>query len=106
MRKVVVLLLTLLLIPEMALTGFFTVGAFLASTSQAPANADLVMVLGGGDGARYTRGRELLAAGYSNRLFLSHPTPAERIDTLPGVQVFVSMTNPTLRGKKGKHFVP
>jgi uncharacterized SAM-binding protein YcdF (DUF218 family) len=81
-------LLLLLLLPELALFGFFTAGAVLASPAELPHRVDLVMVLGGGDGARYARGRELVLTGYSSRLFLSNPTRAERKEMLPGIDVF------------------
>lgn len=63
-RTAIMLLLLLLLMPELALLGFFTAGALLAWPAELPRRADVVVVLGGsGDGARYVRGRELVLAG-------------------------------------------
>ena len=84
------LLLALLLLPELALLAYLTVGALLSFPAQSPHQADLVVVLGGGDGARYARGRDLVLAGYSQRLLLIHSTVAERDDAhtrLRGVEV-------------------
>ena len=90
------LVLMILLLPELALSGYFTIGALLASPAVTPRHADVVIVLGGGDGPRYVRGRELILAGYSKRLLLINPVVSEledarrlravelRIDNLPG----------------------
>ncbi len=91
-RLFFVLLLVFLLLPELALLGFFTVGVLLSSQAGLPHGADVVVVLGGGDGARYTRGRELVQAGYSKNLLLIDPPAAERqhaMASLAGVQVWV-----------------
>lgn len=86
------LLLVLLLVPEAALLGFFTVGVLLSAPASLPHYADVVVVLGGsGDGARYARGVELLKGGFSQRLVLIEPTVAERKDALqnlPGVEIW------------------
>lgn len=78
------LLLALLLVPEVALVGFFTVGAVLASPASQPHRADVVVVLGGGV-ERYPRGRDLVLAGYASRLIVFEPSAAERQDALAQV---------------------
>jgi uncharacterized SAM-binding protein YcdF (DUF218 family) len=81
-REAFALLLVLLLLPEVALLGFFTAGAVLSSPAGLPHRADVVVVLGGGDGARYARGRELIEAGLSDHLLLINATVLEREDAL------------------------
>lgn len=88
------LLIVLLLLPEWALLGYFTIGALLSYPAELPHRADVVVVvLGGGGGGvstRYARGRELIVAGYSEHLILIEPSAAERADalgSLPGVRV-------------------
>jgi uncharacterized SAM-binding protein YcdF (DUF218 family) len=78
------LLLALLLLPEVALLVFFAAGAALASPAGLPHRADVVVVLGGGV-ARYPRGRDLVLAGYSDRLIVFEPNAAERYDALAQV---------------------
>lgn len=86
------LLLTLLLLPEVALLGFFTVGTVLSYPASPPQRADVIVVLGGsGHGERYARGQELLRAGFAQRLVLIDPTTAERkeaLQNLPGVLIW------------------
>lgn len=89
-RAGLALLLACLLLPELALLGFFTAGALLSGSAQLPQTADVVVVLGGGDGARYERGRELVKAGFSDRLLLINALAAERKDAqakLPHVEI-------------------
>lgn len=79
MQKMI-FLLALLCLPELALVGFFTMGAVLSAAAEAPRHVDAVVVLGGdwgpdGVGYRYVRGRDLVLAGYSTRLILIHPSP-------------------------------
>lgn len=63
--------------------GYFTAGAVLAAPSDVPHAADVVVVLGGdGSNGRYTRGRELLRAGYSRQLVLIGPDADQRKDAL------------------------
>ena len=76
------MLLLLVLLPAWALLGYLTVGAVLSWPAELPHRADVVVVLGGGDGARYARGRELIVAGYSKHLILIEPSLAERKDAL------------------------
>lgn len=60
-------LLTFLLLPVIALLGFISAGAVLSSPAALPHHADLVVVLGGGDGNRYASsfvGDEVLKLGY------------------------------------------
>ena len=82
-------LVLVLLLPELALLGFFTAGVVLALPAQLPHRADVVVVLGGsGDGERYRKGTELLRQGFSRQLVLIKPSAAERKDALamvPGV---------------------
>lgn len=57
---------------------FLSVGVLLASPSEPAEKVDVVIVLGGGgDGGRYARGRELIQAGYCDRLALIGATQAE-----------------------------
>lgn len=74
------LLFAFLLLPEIALLGYFSAGAVLSSPASLPHRADVVVVLGGGDGARYERGRDLVLAGYADRLIVFVPSAAERQD--------------------------
>lgn len=41
-----------------------------------------MVVLGGGHGARYARGRELILQGQSSRLLVINPSDAKRQDAL------------------------
>ena len=68
----------ILLSPELALLTFFSAGSVLSSPAAAPHQADVVVVLGGDDGPRYARGRELLLAGHAKRMILFEPNGAER----------------------------
>ena len=78
------LLLLLTLMPELALLGFFTVGFVLSAPASLPHHADAVVVLGGGsgEGGRYARGRELVLAGFSDRLVLIQPNSDDLKDAL------------------------
>ncbi len=75
-------LLWFLCLPELALAGFFAAGAFLSVSAEVPRKVDAVVVLGGdGDpGSRYARGRDLVLAGYSQRLILIQPGADQRAD--------------------------
>ena len=66
-----------LLLPELALVGFFSAGAVLASPAASPRGVDLVVVLGGG-ADRYPRGKDLVLAGYSKRLLVINASEQER----------------------------
>ena len=86
------LLVTFLCLPELALLGFFTSGALLSAAAGEARHVDAVVVLGGdpGTGGRYARGRDLVLAGYSQRLILMYPSAAEIKDAqsrLPGVEI-------------------
>lgn len=73
-----------MLLPEVALLGFFTAGAVLSSPADMPHKADVVVVLGGGV-ARYPRGRDLVLAGYAPHLIVFEPNAAERNDAVARV---------------------
>ena len=93
-RLVVSIFCVFLLLPELALVGFFSAGVVLSSPAAAPHDVDLVVVLGGGPD-RYPRGRDLVLAGYSKRLLLISPSAAERKDVqsrLPGTELVVDDT--------------
>ena len=85
-------LVAFLLLPEVGLVGFFTAGVVLAAPAGLPHAADAVVVLGGDGGSgRYTRGRELLGAGYSRQLVLIEPNASDHKDALanfPGVLIW------------------
>ncbi len=72
--------------------GYFTAGSVLASPSGVPHTADAVVVLGGDwSSVRYTRGRDLIRAGYSRKLVLIQPNAVDRKDALanlPGVVIW------------------
>lgn len=76
------LLFGLLLLSGLAGMLFLYAGALLASPASQPHRADAVVVLGGGDGARYARGRELVLAGFAQQLVLFEPNADERQDAL------------------------
>jgi uncharacterized SAM-binding protein YcdF (DUF218 family) len=76
------LLVGLLLLFGLAGLVFLCAGALLASPASQPHRADAVVVLGGGDGARYARGRELVLAGFAQQLVLFEPNADERQDAL------------------------
>ena len=81
-----------LCLPELALLGFFSMGALLAAPAAAPRPADAVVVLGGDVslGGRYARGVELVRGGYAQRLILLYPGAEQLRDArarLPGVEV-------------------
>ena len=81
----------ILLSPELALLAFFSAGSVLSSPAAAPHAADVVVVLGGDDGPRYARGRELLLAGYAKRMILFEPNGAERqaaLAQVPNVEIW------------------
>lgn len=85
-----------LCLPELALLGFFTTGALLSAPAGEARSVDAVVVLGGdgGTGGRYARGRDLVLAGYSNRLILLYPSATEIKDALakvPSVDIVDSM---------------
>lgn len=86
------LLFAFLLLPEISLLGYLTAGAVLAAPAGVPHAADVVVVLGGdGSGGRYTRGRELIRAGYGRQLVLIEPNAVNRKDALanlPGVVIW------------------
>lgn len=86
------LLFAFLLLPEISLLGYLTAGAVLAAPAGVPHAADVVVVLGGdGSGGRYTRGRELIRAGYGRQLVLIEPNAVDRKDALvnlPGVVIW------------------
>lgn len=91
-RLALAVLLLVLLLPVLALLGFFTVGAVLAAPASAPGRADLVVVLGGDDGVRYARGRELVLAGLGSRLMLINPSEKVKKDvvaSLPGTELLL-----------------
>ncbi len=71
-----------LLLATLGALGFVSAGALLASPASQPHLADAVVVLGGGDGARYARGRALMLAGFAPRLVLFEPNTNERLDAL------------------------
>ena len=75
------LLLVFLLLPEWALLAFFSAGTLLSLPAKSPHHADVVVVLGGGLD-RYPRGRDLVLAGYAERMVLFEPNAAERQDAL------------------------
>lgn len=87
------LLLVFLLMPELALTGFFMAGALLACPAELPRRADVVVVLGGDVlGDRYAWGRDLVLAGYSERLLLINSTASDRKDAqarIPNVELLI-----------------
>ena len=80
-RAAIVLLLVFLLLPEWALLAFLSAGTLLSIPAKLPHHADVVVVLGGGID-RYPRGRELVLAGYAERMVLFEPNAAERQDAL------------------------
>jgi hypothetical protein len=98
-KVAVALLVAFLCLPELALLGFFATGALLSAPATAPRPADMVVVLGGDWAAsgvtnRYARGRDLVLTGYSRRLILLYPGPAEIKDAqakVPGVEIVDSM---------------
>jgi len=90
-----VLLVVFLCLPELALLGFFATGAVLSASASMPRPADAVVVLGGDVslGGRYARGRDLVLAGYGQRLILLFPSAEQVRDAharLPGVEVVQS----------------
>ena len=90
-RIAAVLLLAFLLLPELALLGFFSVGALLSCPAEPPSPADVVVVLGGSSD-RYPRARELALAGFSKHLLLINSYAEESKDAqsnLPGIKVWL-----------------
>ena len=76
-----------LLLWMMLLSGFvglvyLCAGAWAAWPAVQPHHADAMVVLGGGDGARYARGRELVLAGFAQQLVLIEPNDDERQDAV------------------------
>ncbi len=86
------LVFAFLLLPVVSLLGYFTVGAVVAAPASVPHPADAVVVLGGDSSSgRYSRGLELLRAGYSHQLVLIEPNAPDRKDALanlPGVLIW------------------
>ena len=80
-RAVPTLLLVFLLLPEWALLAFFSAGTLPSLPASLPHHADVVVVLGGGLD-RYPRGRDLVLAGYAERMVLFEPNAVERQDAL------------------------
>jgi uncharacterized SAM-binding protein YcdF (DUF218 family) len=81
------ILVLFFLLPVLALLGFFTAGAALSFSAELPHRADVVVVLGGGV-TRYSRGAELVKAGFSEQLVVIEASAAERKEALadvPGV---------------------
>ena len=98
-------LVAFLCLPELALLGFFTTGALLSAPAGAARPVDAVVVLGGdaGTGGRYARGRDLVLAGYSQRLILFYPSAAQISDaraTVPGVEIVDSTPAPAAAGAR------
>jgi hypothetical protein len=96
-----------LCLPELALLGFFTSGALLSAPAGEARHVDAVVVLGGdpGTGGRYARGRDLVLAGYSQRLILLYPSAAQIADAqarVPGVEIVDSMPAPGSSGSWGE----
>ncbi|MGE5471030.1 MAG: YdcF family protein [Bacteroidota bacterium] len=60
--------------------AYAALGALLSYSAELPHGADVIVVLGGGSGARYAMGVELLSDGYSGHLVLINPTISERHD--------------------------
>lgn len=88
-------LLALLSLPAVALFTYLTLGFWVALPAELPGHVDAVVVLGGdaGTGGRYARGRDLVLAGYSERLILIHPSVSERKDAavkVPRVEIIDS----------------
>ena len=67
------LLLLMMLLSGLAGLAYLCAGAWLAWPAAQPRHVDAVVVLGGGDGARYARGRELVLAGFAQQLVLIEP---------------------------------
>ena len=85
-------ILAFLCLPELALLGFFTTGALLSAPAGEARHVDAVVVLGGDGrvGGRYVHGRDLVLAGYSQRLILVYPSAGQISDaqaTMPGVEI-------------------
>jgi hypothetical protein len=100
-------LVAFLCLPELALLGFFTTGALLSAPAGALRTVDAVVVLGGdgGMGGRYVRGRDLVLAGYSQRLILLYPSAGQISDArarVPGVEIVDSMPAPGSSGSWGE----
>lgn len=103
-------LVAVLCLPELALLGFMTTGALLSSASSGPHRVDVVVVLGGDGGAgglgeRYLRARDLVLAGYSQRLIVLNAGAATRKDALarvPGAEFVDSMHSPGGAGSWGE----
>jgi hypothetical protein len=91
-RTRLMFLLAFLCMPALALCAYFTAGIVLSLPAELPRHVDVVVVLGGdaGTGGRYARGRDLVLAGYSERLILIHPSVSQRKDAaakVPSVEI-------------------
>ncbi len=100
-------LVALLCLPELALLGFLTSGSLLAAPAGEVRHVDAVVVLGGdaGLGGRYARGRDLVLAGYSQRLILLYPSAAQVRDaraSVPDVEIVDSKPAPGSGGSWGE----
>ena len=98
-RLTLAALLGVLCLLELALTGFFSAGVLVSAPAEVPRPVDVVVVLGGEGGVdgRYARGRDLVLAGYSKRLMLVYPSPAQVKDAktkVPGLEIVASTQGP------------
>ncbi len=101
------LLVAILCLPELALLGFLVTGSLLSAPSGEARHVDAVVVLGGdpGTGGRYARGRDLVLAGYSQRLILLYPSAAQIRDArarVPNVEIVDSKPAPGSSGSWGE----
>lgn len=90
LRAILWLGLRLSLWVSLLIVAWWSAGAVLQWPAVAPGPADAVIVLGGGDGARYQKGRALILAGFAKTLMISHPDSAALKDSalrLRGVMV-------------------
>ena len=69
-------LIAIVLVFTAMVVAFLGAGRFLASPAQAPVRADLLVSLGGDDGARSDRVLELYQQGYAGRILLTGPEGA------------------------------
>ena len=74
------LVVGLLFLACLLFLGFLTAGAWLSCPADFSHRADVVVVLGGGDGSRYARGRDLMLQGQSSHLLVINPSNAEHQD--------------------------
>ncbi len=83
LKSVLVALVLLLLLSVLAGLGYWGAAGILSFSAKLPQHADAVVVLGGDGGeTRYRRGRELLLAGFCERLVLIEPSVSVRKDAL------------------------